>query len=165
MLDRETNDLVTRVGPGTPCGNLLRRYWHPVAVAAELTEETPKKRVRILGEDLVLFRLPSQGPDGVAEYGLPDNRRRGRPRRTSEALPDSKSARYQTSAPWQYLYYGLVFFFDTRSGLPLAIINDGYLQHARVAASRDRHLPIKGTPVTSSFRKRASIFSPPSMGT
>ena len=72
MLSTETNELLTQVGAGTPCGELLRRYWHPVAVAAELTEEMPKKRVRILGEDLVLFRIPGQGPEGVAEYGLLD---------------------------------------------------------------------------------------------
>ena len=56
MLTREENEMLTRVGPGTPGGELLRRYWHPVAVAAELTEENPTKFVRILGEDLVLFR-------------------------------------------------------------------------------------------------------------
>ena len=56
MLTKEMNDELNRVGAGTPCGELLRRYWHPVAVAAELTPERPKKRVRLLGEDLVLFR-------------------------------------------------------------------------------------------------------------
>ena len=69
MLMREENELLTRVGPGTPCGELLRRYWHPVGVASELTEAKPKKRVRILGEDLVLFRLPAT-PDGRLRYGL-----------------------------------------------------------------------------------------------
>ena len=38
MLTREENELLTQVGRGTPCGELLRRYWHPVAAAAELTE-------------------------------------------------------------------------------------------------------------------------------
>jgi phenylpropionate dioxygenase-like ring-hydroxylating dioxygenase large terminal subunit len=47
--------LLTEVGPGTPCGELLRRYWHPIAVSADLTSERPKQ-IRILGEDLVLFR-------------------------------------------------------------------------------------------------------------
>ena len=64
MLSREENELLTRVGPGTPCGNLLRRYWHPVAAASELSEERPKKRVKILGEELVLYR------DGKGGYGL-----------------------------------------------------------------------------------------------
>lgn len=56
MLKTEENDYLTRVGPGTAAGNLLRRYWHPVGVASELSAERPKKRVRILGENLVLFR-------------------------------------------------------------------------------------------------------------
>jgi 5,5'-dehydrodivanillate O-demethylase oxygenase subunit len=58
------NEELTRVGPGTPGGEMLRRYWHPVAVAAELTPEQPTKRLRILGEDLVLYRAE----DG--SYGL-----------------------------------------------------------------------------------------------
>ena len=45
MLNRKENELLTRVGPGTPAGELLRRYWHPVAVAGELSEEKPIKRV------------------------------------------------------------------------------------------------------------------------
>jgi phenylpropionate dioxygenase-like ring-hydroxylating dioxygenase large terminal subunit len=45
---------LTEVGPGTPCGEWMRRYWHPVAVSAKV-EATPQN-VRILGEDLVIFR-------------------------------------------------------------------------------------------------------------
>jgi len=56
MLTAEENVRLTRVGPGSPCGELLRRYWHPVAKATELSDESPTKQVRILGEDLVLFR-------------------------------------------------------------------------------------------------------------
>ena len=56
MLTQEENEMLTRVGPGTPAGDLLRRYWLPVAIAKELTAENPTKLVRILGEDLVLFR-------------------------------------------------------------------------------------------------------------
>ena len=55
MLTAEQNELLTRVGPGTPMGGLLRRYWHPIAPAGELREK-PVKPVRLLGEDLVLFR-------------------------------------------------------------------------------------------------------------
>lgn len=64
MLTREENEMITRVGPGTPAGGLLRRYWHPVAVAGELTVEQPIKAVRLLGEKLVLFR------DQRGGYGL-----------------------------------------------------------------------------------------------
>jgi 5,5'-dehydrodivanillate O-demethylase len=59
MLTRDENELLARVGPGTPMGNLLRRYWHPVAARAEMASAAESgrwtKRVRILGEDLVLF--------------------------------------------------------------------------------------------------------------
>ncbi len=56
MLTQAENERMTRVGPGTPGGELLRRYWHPVAVAQELTDAQPTKFVRVLGEDLVLFK-------------------------------------------------------------------------------------------------------------
>jgi len=56
MISREENDLLTQTAPGTPCGELMRRYWQPVALAAELPPAGAPLRVRILGEDLVLFR-------------------------------------------------------------------------------------------------------------
>ncbi len=56
MLTREENERLTRVGPGTHGGELLRRYWFPVGVASELSERNPTQLVRILGETLVLFR-------------------------------------------------------------------------------------------------------------
>ena len=56
VLRQEENELLTQVGPGTPGGELLRRYWHPVAPLQELSEDQPTRFVRILGEDLVLFR-------------------------------------------------------------------------------------------------------------
>jgi 5,5'-dehydrodivanillate O-demethylase oxygenase subunit len=56
MLTTEENDLLCRVGPGTPMGELMRRYWQPIAATSELTDERPVKPVRILGEDLALFR-------------------------------------------------------------------------------------------------------------
>ena len=68
MLSHEENDFLTRVASGTPAGQLLRRYWHVVSAAAELSAEKPKKRVRILGEDLVLYRDPSGGYGLVAEH-------------------------------------------------------------------------------------------------
>jgi 5,5'-dehydrodivanillate O-demethylase len=56
VLTKEENELLTQVGPATPAGELLRRYWMPIAVAAELTPEQPTKLVRLLSETLVLFR-------------------------------------------------------------------------------------------------------------
>src|SRR5579871_5079689 len=67
MLTREENELLTRVGPGTPGGELLRRYWHPFAVAQELTSEQPTMQVRLLGEDLVAYRDEHGGFGLVAE--------------------------------------------------------------------------------------------------
>ena len=64
MLSPEENELLVRVGPGTPAGELLRRYWHVVAAVPELSAEKPKKQVKILGEELVLFRV------GSGQYGL-----------------------------------------------------------------------------------------------
>jgi 5,5'-dehydrodivanillate O-demethylase len=56
MLTQEENETLTRVGKGAPAGELLRRYWMPVAVAAELTDEKPIQALRLLGEDLVIYR-------------------------------------------------------------------------------------------------------------
>ncbi len=55
MLSVRQNQLLTQVGPGTPGGNMLRRYWYPIAGLAELDDD-PVKAVRLLGEDLVLYR-------------------------------------------------------------------------------------------------------------
>jgi len=60
MLTREQNDLVTRTGPGTPGGELFRRYWQPVALSEELQVGAGPMPVRLLSEDLVLYR----GDDG-----------------------------------------------------------------------------------------------------
>lgn len=56
------DDELTRVGPDTPCGEYLRRFWHPVALASDF-DELPRA-LRILGEDLVIFR------DGANRIGL-----------------------------------------------------------------------------------------------
>ena len=55
MLSDEQNRTLTQVGPGTLMGELLRRYWMPIAAVAEL-DDKPMKPVRLLGEDLVLYR-------------------------------------------------------------------------------------------------------------
>ena len=68
MLSQEENDFLTRVGPETPGGKLLRRYWHVVAAAGEITDAKPKKRVRVLGEDLVLYRKPNGTYSLVGEH-------------------------------------------------------------------------------------------------
>src|SRR6266571_1553834 len=64
MLTKEQNDLLTQTGPGTPGGELLRRYWQPAGLAEELPPGGPPLPVRLLGEDLVLFR-DEQGRPGL----------------------------------------------------------------------------------------------------
>jgi phthalate 4,5-dioxygenase len=56
MLSREENELLTQTGPGTPCGDFMRRYWQPAALAEELPIGGAPLPVRLFGEDLVLFR-------------------------------------------------------------------------------------------------------------
>lgn len=56
MLSPELNAELTNVGPGTPMGALMRRYWQPIAASAEITHRDPTKLIRILGEELVLYR-------------------------------------------------------------------------------------------------------------
>ena len=64
-MDKARNEMLTRVGRGTPMGELLRRYWHPIAGASELADN-PIKPVRLMGEDLVLYQ------DLSGHYGLLD---------------------------------------------------------------------------------------------
>jgi phthalate 4,5-dioxygenase oxygenase subunit len=56
MITQEENSLLTLAGPRTPCGELLRRYWQPVALSEELAPGAPPLPVTLLGENLVLFR-------------------------------------------------------------------------------------------------------------
>lgn len=81
MLTTAMNERLTRVGPGTPCGELMRRYWIPIAPFAQLLEN-PVRNVRVLGEDLTLYRDKS-GTLGLIgqrclhrrvdlQYGIPD---------------------------------------------------------------------------------------------
>jgi 5,5'-dehydrodivanillate O-demethylase len=53
---------------------MLRRYWHVAAAACELTEESPVKPVRLLGEDLILFRMPARDGEPEPRYGLVEER-------------------------------------------------------------------------------------------
>ncbi|MDW5443073.1 Rieske 2Fe-2S domain-containing protein [Polaromonas sp. SM01] len=72
-MNAEQNELITRVGPGTPCGALLRSYWQPAALVDEFNpaldprmEKRPVKAVRLMGQDFVLFK------DDKGNYGLLD---------------------------------------------------------------------------------------------
>src|SRR5215813_9181218 len=66
MLTTAENELMTRVGPGTAMGRLLRQYWHPVLFTSELEADESPRRVRLLGEDLIAFRDTSGRPGLVS---------------------------------------------------------------------------------------------------
>jgi len=66
MMRQEANDLITRTGAKDPCGKLMRMYWQPAALVDELAGPRPVKAVKLLGENLVLFR------DENDRYGLID---------------------------------------------------------------------------------------------
>jgi 5,5'-dehydrodivanillate O-demethylase len=82
MLSREQNETLTKVGPGTPMGTFLRHYWFPVAASSELVK-APTKKVKLLGEDLVLYRDKSGNLGLIQErcphrgvslvYGIPEH--------------------------------------------------------------------------------------------
>src|SRR5438552_17982331 len=64
MMTQEENELLTQTNRGTPAGELLRRYWQPVALSEELPSGAAPLTVKILGEELVLFR-DDQGRAGL----------------------------------------------------------------------------------------------------
>src|SRR5213593_314579 len=64
MAANQEVELLTRTDAGTPCGELMRRYWQPAALSEELPEGGAPLPVRLLGEDLVLFR-DDQGRPGL----------------------------------------------------------------------------------------------------
>ena len=68
MLSVEENEWLTRVGPGTLMGALMRQYWIPVLLSTELEPGGRVKRVRLLGEDLVAFRTPRGQVGLLGEY-------------------------------------------------------------------------------------------------
>ncbi|HET7340879.1 MAG TPA: Rieske 2Fe-2S domain-containing protein [Methylomirabilota bacterium] len=68
MLSPDDNELLTRTGPGTPMGDLLRRYWTPVVLASEVTPGGRVKRVQLLGERLIVYRTPSGRAGLVGEF-------------------------------------------------------------------------------------------------
>ena len=72
MLSVKENERLTHIGPGTDMGTLFRRYWHPIAGSVEM-DDTPTKAMRILGEDLVLFKDRS-GNLGLIQESCPHRR-------------------------------------------------------------------------------------------
>ena len=64
MLSKVENEMLTRVGPGTPAGEMLRRYWWPVGFSEQVKEKGSPIKATLLGEEFVLFR------DGAGRLGL-----------------------------------------------------------------------------------------------
>ena len=72
MLTAEQNDELTEIAPGTPVGELLRRYWYPICFTREL-EEFPVKHAKLLGEDWAVYKTAS-GQYGVVPEACPHRR-------------------------------------------------------------------------------------------
>ena len=70
MLSQEENDIVTRTGPGTPMGQLMRQYWVPAMLSRELTTDGDPLRVKLLSEELIAFR-DSNGQVGLLANSCP----------------------------------------------------------------------------------------------
>jgi len=70
MLTQEQNELLTRIGPGAPMGEMLREYWVPACRSAKLKAEGAPERVRLFGEDFVAFR-GTDGRVGFIAEGCP----------------------------------------------------------------------------------------------
>ncbi len=71
MLSATDNDVLCRVGPGTPMGGMMREYWIPAVRSDELpAPDSPPMRIRLLGEDLIAFRVTS-GAVGLVQNACP----------------------------------------------------------------------------------------------
>src|SRR5262245_27910081 len=70
MTTARESEILTRVGPGTPMGNLMRQYWVPALKSSELVADGDPVRFRILCEDLIAFR-DTQGRVGVMDHRCP----------------------------------------------------------------------------------------------
>ena len=74
MLSAEDNELLTRVGAGTPMGDLLRRFWFPAMLEVQIAEpDSPPVKLRLLGEDLVAFKATG-GRIGILGSHCPHRR-------------------------------------------------------------------------------------------
>jgi phenylpropionate dioxygenase-like ring-hydroxylating dioxygenase large terminal subunit len=71
MLKREENELITRIGPGTPMGETMRRYWMPALLSSELPHaDSDPVRVKLLGEEMIAFR-DTNGQVGLIQNHCP----------------------------------------------------------------------------------------------
>ena len=70
MLTPAANEMLTRTGPGTPMGNLMREYWIPACLSSELKADGEPMRLMLLGEQLIAFR-DTDGRIGIMEHRCP----------------------------------------------------------------------------------------------
>jgi 5,5'-dehydrodivanillate O-demethylase oxygenase subunit len=119
MLSKAENELLTRVGAGTPGGELMRRYWHPVYPEA-LLDENPVASVRILGEDLTLYR------DRSGDLGLIGQRCPHRMTNLAQGIPETHGLRC--------CYHGWLFDGEGRClETPLEPPNSTFKDRIRIA--------------------------------
>ena len=126
MVTQQENELLTKVGAGTPCGTLMRRYWHPIAASAELLKN-PVKKIRILGEDLVLYR------DRRGQLGLISDRCLHRYMDLRFGIPEETGLRCPYHG-WLYDATGRVL--ET----PLEPVDSHIKDHVRIRACRVEEL-------------------------
>jgi len=120
MLTAEENERLTRVGPGTPGGELMRRYWHPILAEAQLREK-PVQAVKILGEELVLYR------DRSGTLGLLHNRCAHRAMHLQIGVPEANGLRC--------CYHGWLYDHDGRIlETPLEPVESHIKDHVRIKA-------------------------------
>src|SRR5262250_3658097 len=70
MTKQQESEILTRVGPGTPMGNVLRHYWFPALKSSELVPDGAPVRFLLLGEQLIAFR-DTQGRIGIMDHRCP----------------------------------------------------------------------------------------------
>ena len=70
MLSHQDNEILSRVGPGTPTGEMMREYWMPACLSSELEKDAPPLRLRLLGEKLIAFR-DTNGKVGILDHRCP----------------------------------------------------------------------------------------------
>src|SRR6266700_2742387 len=126
MLSTTANERLARVGAGTPGGELLRRYWIPIAPYAQLLED-PVRSVRVLGEDLVLFK------DRRGDLGLIGNHCLHRGTDLRWGIPDDAGLRCP--------YHGWLYGADGHClDTPLEAAGDGFKDRLQIKAYPVREL-------------------------
>src|SRR3954470_10687900 len=70
MTTLQESDVLTRTGPGTPMGGLMRQYWIPALKSSEVKKDGDPVRIKLLGEELIAFR-DSHGKVGVMDHPCP----------------------------------------------------------------------------------------------